>query len=352
MNRPFLLAPAAKDYLWGGNRLNDDFGKNIELSPLAETWECSTHPDGQSSAVMPNEKQMFSPAAEGAMTDAGTKTFLLRDVLKAHPEYLGTHPLKTTEGMPELPILVKLIDAERDLSIQVHPSAECAAKYPGDSEKTEMWYVIDCAEGASLIHGFNEKFELERFKKKKTKNNTYFSEIKDKIEEGKITDILRRAEVRPGDVFFVEPGTVHAIGRGILLAEVQQNSDTTYRVYDYGRLGSDGKPRELHVEKALDAVKSAKTGSCPHTDVTDSFSFGTLRRVACDKFTADIVSLNGEFTDAAESFFSVVVLSGNAAIRWGDGELDVSKGDSVYVPKDCAVSIAGKCSLLISRPAC
>ena len=214
-----------------------------------------------------------------------------------------------------------------------------------------MWYVIDCTEGASLIHGFNEGFELESKEKKRNINNNRFSEFESRIKNGRFDGILRKVEVHPGDVVFVEPGTVHAIGRGILLAEVQQNSDTTYRVYDYGRLGSDGKPRELHVEKALDAVKSAKPGSCPYTDVTYRFGSGTLRRVACDKFTADIVSLNGELADAAESFFSVVVLSGNAAIRWDGGELDVSKGDSVYVPKGCPVTVAGTCSLLISRPA-
>ena len=313
---PLLLKPIIKNYIWGGERLIKDFGMESEETPAAEAWMLTCR-----------------PGAVNAVLNGKYKGRLLSEVPGVDAD--------------DFPLLVKLIDAARDLSVQVHPSAECAAKYPGDSEKTEMWYVIDCAEGATLIHGFNENFGSE---KSTTNDKTYFSEFESIIKKGRITDILRKAEVRPGDVVFVEPGTVHAIGRGILLAEVQQNSDTTYRVYDYGRVGKDGKPRELHVEKAIDAVRSAKPGSHPYADVTERLSYGTARRISCGEFTAEIVSLDGEFTDKAERFFSVVVLSGDAAVRWKEGELEVSKGASVYVPEGCPVSVAGKGTLLISRP--
>ena len=138
-NSPFLLRPAAKDYLWGGSRLNDDFNKKIDMSPLAETWECSTHSDGLS--------MIGSGEYEG-------KSLLY--VLKKHPEYLGTHPLMVTEGRPELPILVKFIDAKKDLSVQVHPDDAFALEFEGSLGKTEMWYVIDAKPGATLVYGFNQ----------------------------------------------------------------------------------------------------------------------------------------------------------------------------------------------------
>ena len=134
MRVPFLLEPAAKDYLWGGSRLNDDFGKGIDLKPLAETWECSTHPDGES--LVGGEP--------------------LSRVLSRHPEWLGTHPLHTMGGRPELPILVKLIDAQQDLSVQVHPDDAYALKHEGSLGKTEFWYVLAARDGAKLVYGFDQ----------------------------------------------------------------------------------------------------------------------------------------------------------------------------------------------------
>ncbi len=316
---PLLLKPIIKNYIWGGERLIKDFGVESDATPAAEAWMLTCREDDVNTVL-----------------NGEYKGRLLSDVPGVDAE--------------NFPLLVKLIDAESDLSVQVHPDAACAAKYPGDSEKTEMWYIVDCAEGASLIHGFNEEFESGRIEKNLI-GKEYFSEIEQKIKEGKITEILRRTEVRPKDLYFVEPGTVHAIGRGILLAEVQQNSDTTYRLYDYGRLGRDGRPRELHIEKAIDAVTTAKKGLHPFSDVTEQLPYGSVRRVSCDKFVAEIVELDGDFSDLSEKFFSVVVLSGDGAITWDGGTLAVKKGDSVYVPAGVAVTVRGKCSLLISRPA-
>lgn len=219
-NKPFLLKPAGKDYLWGGMRLRTEYNRPVQMEPLAETWECSTHPDGLSTIA--------SGDFEG-MT--------LKEVLDVHPEFIGTHP----DMGNELPILVKLIDAKRDLSIQVHPDDDYARKYEdGQSGKTEMWYVVDATKDARLVYGFYHDVTKQ--------------EIREGIENGDIEKYLQKVKIHKNDVFFIEAGTVHAIGAGALIAEVQENSNLTYRLYDYGRTDKNGKKRELHVEKALEVA--------------------------------------------------------------------------------------------------
>ena len=216
-NYPFLLKPTGKDYLWGGNRLNDDFNKDIDLFPLAETWECSTHPDGPSFVATGKYKG---------------KT--LKEVLKENPELLGTHP--RTDG--ELPILVKFIDAKKDLSVQVHPDDEYAKKYEnGQLGKTEMWYVLDATKDAKLVHGFNRNVNEEL--------------VKNSIKNGTIEKYLQKVSVNKDDLFYIKSGTVHAIGAGTLVAEIQENSNLTYRLYDYNRVDKNGKLRQLHLKEAL-----------------------------------------------------------------------------------------------------
>ncbi len=221
-NRPFLLSPAAKDYIWGGTRLREEYNKHIDVTSLAETWECSTHPDGP------------SRVASGAF--AGEK---LVDVLRAHPEFIGTHP--KTDGEGGLPVLIKFIDAARDLSVQVHPSDEYARTHEhGQLGKTEMWYVLEAAPGASLVYGFRQ--DLTR------------ALLAASLEDDTVEQYLQKVEIHRGDVFLIESGTVHAIGAGAMIVEIQESSNLTYRMYDYHRLGKDGKPRELHIAKALDVV--------------------------------------------------------------------------------------------------
>ena len=218
MNKPLLLKPAAKNYLWGGSRLNDDFGKEIPLSLLAETWECSTHPDGPS-------------VVSGGEFDGK----LLIDVLKEHPEFLGKH----CEALGELPILIKFIDAKADLSVQVHPSDEYAKKYEnGQLGKTEMWYVLDAIKDSKLVYGL--------------KHNCSKAVMRKAIEKGELEKHLQYVPIKKNDVFFIEAGTIHAIGAGALIAEIQENSNLTYRLYDYDRVDKNGNKRELHVDKALD----------------------------------------------------------------------------------------------------
>ena len=217
---PFLLAPAGKDYLWGGTRLRDDFAKNLPLDPLAETWECSTHPDGPSRVVT-------GPFAGQ----------LLPQVLHEHPEFLGTHP--RTKG--ELPILVKLIDAKNDLSVQVHPNDAYAKEHEhGSLGKTEMWYVLDAAPGTTLVYGLRRPMTRQQ--------------VRDSLRAGTIEKYLQKVPVKRDEVFFMPAGCIHAIGAGALIVEVQQSSNLTYRLYDYGRLDKSRQPRPLHIEKALDVA--------------------------------------------------------------------------------------------------
>ena len=205
-NMPLLLRPSGKDYLWGGSRLNDEFEKGIDLSPVAETWECSTHPDGPSYVV-------------GGEFD-GMK---LAEVLRNHPEYLG----ERHRGMTELPILVKFIDAKKDLSVQVHPTDEYAREHEkGQLGKTEMWYVLDAGRDAKLVYGL--------------KRDSSEAEMRKAIANGTLMNYLQQVPVRKDDLFFIEAGTIHAIGAGTLVAEIQENSNLTYRLYDYEKTAKRG----------------------------------------------------------------------------------------------------------------
>lgn len=227
-NMPLLLRPSGKDYLWGGSRLNDEFEKGINLSPVAETWECSMHPDGPSYVV--------------GGEFAGMK---LAEVLRNHPEYLG----ERHRGMTELPILIKFIDAKKDLSVQVHPTDEYAREHEkGQLGKTEMWYVLDAGRDAKLVYGL--------------KRDSSEAEMRKAIVNGTLMNYLQQVPVRKDDLFFIEAGTIHAIGAGTLVAEIQENSNLTYRLYDYDRTGKDGKKRELHIDKAL-KVANLKSSTEP-----------------------------------------------------------------------------------------
>jgi len=215
------LKPSCKDYLWGGHRLVEEYGKEYEGEILAETWELSCHPDGPTVIVN-------GPSAG--------KT-LQQYIEENGKEVLG----KNCRRFRDFPILTKFIDARENLSIQVHPDNRYALKNEGQYGKTEMWYVMDAGEDAFLYYGFQKEIGKEEFAKW--------------IQEDTLLEVLHAVPVQKGDVLFIESGTIHAIGKDILIAEIQQNSNVTYRVYDYGRVGKDGKKRDLHIEKALAVTK-------------------------------------------------------------------------------------------------
>ena len=305
IHEPFLLSPAAKDYLWGGNRLNEQFGKNIDMSPLAETWECSAHPDGQS-VVRTGE---FAGLGLGAL-------------LREHPGMLGSKYEKTGE----LPVLIKFIDAKKDLSVQVHPSDEYAEKYEnGQNGKTEMWYVVDADENSQLVCGLTERIGAAEFRAK--------------AENGTLEDCLNRVSVKKGDSFFITPGTVHAIGAGLLIAEIQENSNLTYRIYDYNRTDRNGNKRPLHLDRALDVAVLE-----PYVPAGRNGGSGVI--CSCDYFTVDRIDLTGgDFRICVDgSSFQVLLCIG------GEGDADglhFSKGDCMFIPAgDRTVVISGNAAIL------
>lgn len=274
------LYPACKSIIWGGEKLKKYYGKETELSPLAETWELSLHEAGQSTL---SDGRPLSAVASGA--DFGPNC----------------------EGFPFFPVLVKLIDANAKLSIQVHPEDEYALKNENSLGKTEMWYIVSADEGAGIYLGFNRDVTPTEFK----------NAIKNKT----LTDYLNFIPVKAGDCYFIPAGTIHAICEGCLICEIQQNSNITYRVYDYGRRDKDGNERELHVEKAIQVTK---LGKYEKQDAVDAF-LG-----ASKYFTAKKVVLNGSASLVADdkSFNHLSCVS-------GEGEIDgqkISQGDSFFVP--------------------
>ncbi len=320
--QPFLLKPAAKDYLWGGSRLNDDFAKDIPISPLAETWECSTHPDGES--VIAATGQTLSAA------------------LAEHPDWLGTHPLAVTGGKPELPILVKLIDAKKDLSVQVHPDDEYALRVENSLGKTEMWYVLDARKNSKLIYGFNRDVNAKV--------------VKRALEEGTIEKILNHVPIRKDDLFFIEAGTVHAIGAGALIAEIQESSNITYRLYDYSRKDKNGNTRELHIEKALEVadLRSSLEPRQPMRVLKYRNGYASELLTRCKYFQVERVLLNTEiqrrlvdFKTDAGSFHTLLCVDGCGSMS-GDGfMLNFFKGDCIFVPAESmVVHLHGRAQLL------
>lgn len=318
---PFLLYPASKDYLWGGNRLNDDFKKGIDMSPLAETWECSTHPDG------------LSCLGNGES---------LKSVLYSHPEYLGTHPLQTTGGKPELPILIKLIDAKQDLSIQVHPDDEYAMKHEGQLGKTEMWYVLSAGLGAELIYGFNCDMEPEV--------------LKEGVRDGSLEKYLNHVPVKKDDLFYIESGTVHAIGAGCLIVEIQESSNVTYRIYDYDRTDKNGKKRPLHIDKALEVanLKSSASPRQPMRVLKYKNGCASELLTRCKYFQVERILLNTEvlreladFQTGNNSFHALMCVDGCGTMTGNGFYLNFFKGDCIFVPADSIpLKLHGKAQLL------
>ncbi len=315
---PLLLKPTVKEYLWGGDRLKTEFGLDCDTDVAAEGWMLSCHQDGPCTVIN---------GTYAGMT--------LSETLDRFGQCaLG----KNAARFPYFPLLIKLIDAKQSLSVQVHPNDEYALEHEGEFGKTEMWYVVDCDEGAELIYGFKEPVTKE--------------ELKSRIEQNTLTDICNRVPVHKGDVFFISAGTLHAIGGGILIAEVQQNSNATYRVYDYGRVGADGNPRPLHVEKALD-VTLREPPALPFGQVGEVTVHGknTVRALArCDLFSADLITLECTMpVQCMDSFVSIVCLDGVATISWDNEHLAIKKGDSVFVPAGLAVELNGTAKLLYSH---
>ncbi len=297
------LMPAGKDYLWGGTRLKEEYGKKIGLTPLAETWECSVHPDGSS-----------------VVTNGEHKGMTLAEVLWKHPDYLGS---KVQDG--ELPVLVKFIDAKQDLSVQVHPNDEFAWEHEHQNGKTEMWYVIDAEEGANLIYGFRHRVTEEI--------------LRNAIETKTLNRHLQKVEVHKGDVYFVPAGTVHGIGSGILLVEVQESSNITYRVYDYERVDKNGKKRELHFDKAVQVMNMDVAPDVSQKPRMVRYYPGGSRELLCrcKYFETERIQVTKGFSFSVrdESFQILMCLNGYGQVETMDAEqkpVRFCKGETMFLP--------------------
>ena len=280
---PLKLASVNKDIIWGGTALGEKYNK--PAGKIAEAWELAVHPEG----ICRIENGEY----------AG---MLLSD-------YLGSE---------KFPIMIKLIDARDRLSIQVHP------------EKTEMWYIVEAEPGAKLVYGLKDRFDEEKFRAA--------------LDNGTVTELLNYVPVKPGDVFFIPQGLVHAIGAGILIAEIQENSNVTYRVYDYGRL-KDGVPRELHVDQAMKTVKDFTEDGIEALRFSEGAKEPGLL-ADCRYFRTRLAAVNGTAAFPAEpGFVSVICLDGQGDI---DGEKFV-KGDSYFIPAGYGgFTVNGNCRLILT----
>lgn len=312
---PMKLTAPCKDYIWGGNRLRKEYGKVSDSDKIAESWELSCHKDGE------------SVIADGEFAGMTLTAF----IEKSGREVLGNNCRK----FEYFPILIKLIDAKDNLSIQVHPNNEYAQRVEGEYGKTEMWYIVDCDPGAELLYGFKSNITKEEFERR--------------IKDNTLLEVTNSVEVHKGDVFFIEAGTLHAIGKGILIAEIQQNSNTTYRIYDYGRVGADGKPRQLHIDKAVEVTELTppKYPCKPmgNEEVKDSYTEQLLSK--CEYFRVKKLNVKEKCTLEAgtDSFNSILVLD-------GEGELDgvkLKKGDSCFIPSGYGkYTFVGKAEMIVT----
>lgn len=325
------LEPAYKDNLWGGTKLRTIFGKQCDYDVIGESWELSAHPDGQ------------SVIADGIYKGMYFGEFI---------EKIGTESLGWKCGsFDRFPILIKFIDARQALSIQIHPDDEYALEVENEFGKNEMWYVVDCEPGAYLYCGLSRDASKD--------------EIRERIQNNTITEILNKVEVKKGDCVFVKAGTIHAIGSGILICEIQQNSNCTYRMYDYDRKDKFGNKRELHVDKALDVVDTKKyvPFNINGTVLDENLNYHIL--VSCKYFECFKYSINGDCNISVDntSFVSVIVISGagkidvNSNIEYnktndlnGESLNQFKAGDSFFITAGQKnIYITGNAEIIVTR---
>lgn len=304
---PLLFEQVAKEYLWGGNQLSS-YGKIVpESGILAESWELSSHPDGES-----------------IVKDGALKGYSLSKLVAEYStDLMGTD--LPADKIEKFPLLIKFIDAKSSLSVQVHPNDEFAAKHEGPHElgKTEMWYIMKAEPGAKLVCGLKSGVTHDSFAKA--------------VEDGCIGDCLGEIEVNAGDFINIPAGMVHAIGEGILLCEVQQNSNTTYRVYDFDRVDANGNKRELHIEKALGAIQ--------FNDINDVSSLVKGLKIDLDKnaktilvanefFAVERYELCDQLAEVADGsrFCSYTILDGECSLTYAGVSYALKAGTTVMIP--------------------
>jgi mannose-6-phosphate isomerase class I len=309
MKEIIFLEPVFKSMIWGGNKLETEFGYTIPSDHTGEGWAISAHKNG-----------------DCVIKNGSNKGKTLSWLWNNHRELFGGAAGEV------FPLLIKIIDAKADLSIQVHPDDTYAnLKENGALGKTECWYILDCDEDGKIVIGHNAKDK---------------EELKDMIHNNRWQDLIRVCPIKKGDFFQIEPGTVHAIKTGTMILETQQNSDITYRLYDYDRL-ENGKPRELHIEKSIDVI------SCPHEDkevrgkTTKSEDYDMEELIRCSFYTVVKINLHGKQDFMQDhKFLNVSVINGSGTV---DGT-KVQKGDHFIIPSGYGTySLKGDMELIVSH---
>jgi len=324
MSEILKLVPSYKDYIWGGEKLKKEYNKETPYGITAESWELSCHENGLS-------------VVSGGKYDGKSLKEAIYEAKREGKDFLGTN----CKNLNQFPILIKLIDANDSLSIQVHPDDNYAKQNEnGALGKTEVWYIVEAEPDAELIYGFSKDVTKE--------------EIKDAILKNELKPYLNSVKVKAGDVFFVRAGLIHAIGKGILVCEIQQNSDTTYRVYDWGRVDASGIPRKLHIEKALDVISLSKERLINFSPkiieeneyvkdslVADCNYFKVIKR---EQKKYSILKTNGT------SFLCVTFLNGKGEIIIKENKVPYKKGNSFFIPSiENKYKISGESTFLITK---
>ena len=305
------LTPALKDYIWGGNALKGKWGKKTDKDVIAESWELSCHKDGES---------VISNGAYAGIT--------LSEFIAKNPPVSGFK----AQSFKFFPILIKLIDAKTNLSIQVHPSDEYALVNEGQFGKSEMWYIVDAKEGSGVYCGFKEKYSIE--------------EVEKALKENRILDLLNFIEAKKGDCIYIPAGTVHAICGGLLICEIQQNSSLTYRLYDYDRVDAKGNKRELHIDKSLKVIDSSRV--CKMNDGVKQLDPQTKLLASCKYFETKEMKIDGEKTipGTMETFKSITVVDGEGIISVDGNRDPLNLGDTCFIPAGHDYTVKGKMTII------
>lgn len=313
---PLFFDPIYKSIIWGGRNLEKIFNRSLPEGKIAESWEISSH--GKDNSVIINGE---------------FKGKNLNELLNK----FGSKLVGKKCSSKNFPLLIKLIDANDKLSVQVHPDNEYAKIHDNDLGKTEMWYIIDAKPNAKLICG--------------VKNGTTKKQFEEAIKSNTLNEYLNYVDVKKGDVIFIPSGTIHAILDGIVIAEIQQNSDTTYRVYDWGRVGKDGKPRELHIEKALDVINFEYKGSVEKISAKKEEGFEYANLISCEFFNVDKIHVIDNYKDKTDgsTFFAYTCVEGSGKLKYKDNYFDIKGGTSFLIPADnLEFEITGNLQLLKS----
>ncbi|NBA63013.1 mannose-6-phosphate isomerase, class I [Enterococcus mundtii] len=314
MQEPLFLKPVFQEKIWGGSRLRTVFGFDIPNDKIGEDWAISAHPHGVS-----------------VVENGPFKGWKLDDLWKEHKELFG-HPTE-----PVFPLLIKILDAEDDLSVQVHPDDAYGMAHEGELGKTECWYIIDAEPGAEIIYGHHAKTR---------------EELAEMIQDSRWDDLLKKVPVKKGDFFYVPSGTIHAIGKGIMILETQQSSDTTYRVYDYDRKDDQGNTRELHIQQSVDVTTvPAKAPELQIKEIRQGNS-SIVTYVETEFFNVyewDIKGITSFKKQAPYTLMTVIDGAGELVID--NQTYPLEKGTSAILPSDITEwKVQGELSIIASEP--